>query len=162
MHRIFFFFFFFFFLFFSPLAQVSVCARVRPQICPSVPRCRAAPQVQLIHKIVGMRGVQRMFNSNFIVQAVLFVCTETGYATRYARENVTRTFIQNTATRFVCASRECNSLLNLLYPVSRPGGGGEKIYGRVRNDCFNDWREWYRKNGGEGGEVKLVEDLFYS
>lgn len=123
MHRIFFFFFFFFFLFFSPLAQVSVCARVRPQICPSVPRCRAAPQVQLIHKIVGMRGVQRMFNSNFIVQAVLFVCTETGYATRYARENVTRTFIQNTATRFVCASRECNSLLNLLYPVSRPGGG---------------------------------------
>lgn len=115
-------FFFFFFLFFSPLAQVSVCVRVRPQICPSVPRCRAAPQVQLIHKIVGMRGVQRMFNSNFIVQAVLFVCTETGYATRYARENVTRTFIQNTATRFVCASRECNSLLNLLYPVSRPGG----------------------------------------
>ena len=112
----------FLFSFFSPLVQVFVCARVRPQICPSVPRRRAAPQVQLIHKIVGMHGVQRMFNSNFIVQALLFVCAETEYATRYARGNVTRTFIQNTATRFVCASRECNSLLNLLYPVWRPRG----------------------------------------
>lgn len=57
-----------------------------------------------------------MLNGNFIVQPLL--CLRRNGMPRVGNVVVTRTFVRNTATtRFVSASRKCDSLLLNLYPV---------------------------------------------
>ena len=141
------------FFVFSPRASF----RLRSRPPADLPVSPAAPQVQLIHKIVGMRGVQRMFNSNFIVQALLFVCAETRVrdAVR-ARKRDTDIYSKHRDTFRLPVARVQFAPKSFV-----PGRGqGEK---RFTGACAMTASMTGANSAGEmGGRVKFVEDLFYS